>query len=290
MRVHFAVDEATADVTPDDRVVLAALATRGADVEVHRWGAPVPRGATVLVRSTWDYVDRPGEFAAWLDHLDEQGATVLNPTELLRWNAHKRYLLDLVAAGVPVVPTELVERGRTDSLAEVAARRGWDDVVVKPAVGGTARLTVHAGRVGSGAAAAHFDRLVASEDVLVQPFVVAVEEHGEVSVVAIDGEPLTAVVKRAAPGDWRVQSDFGGTATRTPLTADLADAARTVLAAAPTRPAYARVDLVRDDLVRDGRTGWSLLELELVEPELFFLLAPEVAGRLAEIVVGGVGH
>lgn len=87
----------------------------------------------------------------------------------------------------------------------------------------------------------------------------------------------------------RVQSDFGGTATRAPLTADLADAARTVLAAAPSRPACARVDLVRDETaVRGESTGWSLLEL--VEPELFFLLAPEVAGRLAEIVVGGVGH
>lgn len=284
MQVLLAVDESTAGLRPDDRVFADALEVRGVDAVPHRWGRPVAPGATVVVRSTWDYVDRPAEFATWLDHLDDQGATVLNPTSLLRWNTHKRYLVELERAGVPIVPTELVDRGSPVSLDAVAARRRWVDVVVKPAVGGTARLTVHAARVGPEAIAAHFDRLVEREDVLVQPFVPAVLDHGEVSVIAIAGTPLAAIVKRAAPGDWRVQSDFGGTATAVELTADLRAVAEQVLAATPSMPVYARIDVL------PTATGWSVLEVELVEPELFFPLVPSVAAHLADAVVAAVRH
>ena len=114
------------------------------------WMAP---GALVVLRSTWDYAGRVDEFRAWLDRLDADGAAVRNPTDLVRWNLHKSYLLDLERRGVPVVPTRLVERGAAVALGDVAAEAGWDDVVVKPAVAATARLTVHEAREGAGATA-----------------------------------------------------------------------------------------------------------------------------------------
>lgn len=277
--IVLAVDASTAALWPDDQTFAAALRARGADPTPLVWGSPVEPNAVVVVRSTWDYVERPDEFASWLDHLDVQRATVVNPTELLRWNAHKRYLLQLADHGVPVVPTELVRRATEVTLDEIAHRRAWDDVVVKPAVGGSARLTVHAARAGRTPAAEHFERLIAAEDVLVQPFVASVLDAGETSVIAIDGEPTAAVVKRPTDGEWRVQSDFGGTAERVELTDDLRTIAENAIAAVPTIPAYARVDVL------PMGEGWRLLELELIEPELFFPLAPEVAERLADLVV-----
>lgn len=279
MRVLLAVDAATPDLWPDDRVFADALRVRGAEPIPHRWGQPVDAGATVVVRSTWDYADRPAEFASWLDHLDEQRATVLNPTSVLRWNTHKRYLVELADLGVRIVPTELVERGAITSLDAIVDRHGWDDVVVKPAVGASARLTVHAAREGWVRTGDHFDRLLAAEDVLVQPFVRSVVDTGETSVIVVAGEPIAAVTKRAAPDEWRVQSDFGGTATRTEMTDGLRTMTLGVVALIPGPAAYARVDLVRLS------TGWALMELELVEPELFFPLAPEIAERLADHVV-----
>ena len=276
--VHLAVDEATADLWPDDRVLVEHLGALGIEADPLVWGTPTDADAVVLIRSTWDYVDRPDDFADWLDELDARQVTVLNPTALLRWNAHKRYLLELADRDVPVVPTELVAKDTPVRLRDLIDRRGWSDVVVKPAVGGSARLTVHAARIGDAAAAEHFDRLVAAEDLLVQPFVPSVVAVGETSVVAVAGEPLAAIVKRAADGDWRVQSDFGGTAERVELTADLRAIAQQALDAAPSSPAYARIDVVRTP------AGWQLLELELIEPELFFPLVPEVAQRLAEAV------
>jgi glutathione synthase/RimK-type ligase-like ATP-grasp enzyme len=277
-RILLAVDGTTEELWPDDRVFAEALEARGVEPVPHRWGRPVADGAVVVIRSTWDYVERPAAFVAWLDHLDERGATVVNPTGLLRWNLHKRYLLELADGGVPIVPTELVGRATSADLGTVAGRRGWSDVVVKPAVGGSARLTVHSGRVGWETAASHFARLVAAEDVLVQPVVSSVADAGEVSVIAIDGEPLAAVVKYAAQGDWRVQSDFGGTAVAVALTEAWRELALRALRSVPT-PVYARVDLVHD------RDGWAVMELELIEPELFFPLVPTVAARLADHVV-----
>jgi glutathione synthase/RimK-type ligase-like ATP-grasp enzyme len=163
-------------------------------------------------------------------------------------------------------------------LDEVCRRNGWGDVVIKPAVGGTARLTEHTGRIGTAAGADHLSRLLAEEDAVVQPVIDSITADGEVSVVAIAGEPVAAFLKRAAPGDWRVQTDFGGTVEPIALTGALAAIATVALDASPPTT-YARVDVVR----LDGR--WTVLELELVEPELFFRFHRRLAERLVDALL-----
>jgi glutathione synthase/RimK-type ligase-like ATP-grasp enzyme len=274
--VLLAVDDSTAELTADDSVLAAAMLARGLRPKPHRWGDPVRRGEVVVIRSTWDYVVHPAAFVAWLDQLDAEPAIVHNPTSLLRWNAHKGYLVDLARRGLPVVPTALVARGAAIALDDLIEQHGWDDVVIKPAVGGTARFTEHAAAIGANAAEAHLRRLVADEDTVVQPYISTITTSGEISVVVIAGQPLVAVAKHAQQGDWRVQSDFGGSAEKTELTEELqAISGRMVRAVQPT-PSYARVDLVRHP---DGRL--LVLELELVEPELFFRLDPVSAEHLA---------
>lgn len=268
-----------------DHLVRLGLEARGLTVVPRRWDDPGAWEADSLVvlRSTWDYAGRVGEFRAWLDHLDAAGVVVHNPTSLVRWNLHKSYLLELERRGVPVVPTRLVERGSHLALHDVAADAGWDDVVVKPAVAATARLTVHQAREGAAATARHFADLLAAEDLLVQPFLPAVVDEGEVSIVAIGGEPTHAVRKRAKPGDWRVQVNFGGTDERIALDDELLAVAARVLGTLDAPPAYARVDVAR----HAGR--YHLMELELIEPELFFDHAPEAADRLADLLSTAIG-
>ncbi len=268
-----------------DHLVRLGLEARGLTVAARRWDdrGAWEAGAVVVLRSTWDYAGRVDEFRAWLDRLDAAGVVVRNPTDLVRWNLHKAYLLELERRGVPVVPTRLVERGSDLSLHEVAAAAGWDDVVVKPAVAATARLTIHQAREGTTVTARHFVDLVGAEDVLVQPFLSAVVAEGEVSIVAIGGEPTHAVRKRAQPGDWRVQINFGGTDERIPLDDELLAVAFRALGALDAPPAYARVDVAR----HEGR--YHLMELELIEPELFFDHAPEAARRLAALLAAEIG-
>jgi glutathione synthase/RimK-type ligase-like ATP-grasp enzyme len=275
----FAVGYFPDGVSPSDQVLREAIERRGHPVVPAVWGAPVDQGATVVLRATWDYVDDPQRFLAWLDHLDDQGATVHNPTTVVRWNMHKRYLLDLEARGVPIVPTRLLARSSPVRLDDVARATGWDDVVVKPAVGATARLTIHQAREGREQTAAHLATLLAAEDVLVQPFVPSIVADGEVSIMAVAGTPTHAVRKRAKPGDWRVQVNFGGTDERIDLDDELVSTARRVLDALDQAPKYARVDVARFD----GEL--HLMELELIEPDLYLDLAPEKAELLAEAVL-----
>lgn len=130
----------------------------------------------------------------------------------------------------------------------------------------------------------HLDRLAAGEDALVQPYVSSIEQTGEFSIIAIGGAVLLAVRKAPMLGEWRVQSDFGGTATAVPLPHEMAAIAQDVLAWLTTTPSYARLDVVLDD-------GGSprVMECELVEPELFFRLDPAVAEAFVSELASGLG-
>ncbi len=282
--VAFAVDAQTVDFTPGDRLLADSLRRRGVEVRPLVWGAagsaPAPC-EVVVIRSTWDYVERPGAFRSWLDDLDATGAIVVNRTALLRWNMHKGYLRELADRGVAVVPTALLLAGDDVILPELMAVRGWERAVVKPAIGASARQTIRVdrdARAERSEAEASFRRLVAVEDVLVQPFLPSIESDGELSVVAIGGDLTHVVLKRATAGEWRVQSEYGGSATQVSVTPAIEAAAGAVLQALDEVPTYARIDLV----TVDGE--FHLMELELIEPELFFELAPDAADRLATLL------
>jgi len=278
--VFLAVDVATVSLTSDDRVLAESIVAAGSEAVPVIWGERLPPASTLVIRSTWDYVDDPDRFVSWLSELDAGGVVVHNPTSLLRWNLHKRYLVDLIRLGVPTVPTVVVSQGDDVDVGALMRWNGWEDAVIKPAIGGTARLAVHVDAIGTDAAQHHLDDLLAVEDAIVQRFVPSVPAVGETSVIAIAGVVTHAVHKRATAGDWRVQAEFGGSSEPVAVDGRLAAAACNAIAAVQPTPAYARVDLV------EGPTGeLQLIELELVEPELFFRLAAHAATRLAHHIL-----
>ena len=254
--------------TPD---VAAALARRGLEPTVLSWDDPVLSTSgfdAALIRTTWDYWDHLDEFVSTLDALP---MPLFNPVSLVRWNCHKGYLVELANAGVPVVPTWMVHRGSTVVLPDV----GTDEVIVKPAVSAGARGV---GRFANGSeeAAAHLADLAATKDVLVQPFVSEVLE-GERSLLFFGGTYSHAVAKHPAAGDYRVQVHHGGVNVSHIATDAERQAAQAALSAVDggDELVYARVDLV-------GTPEKPLImELELIEPQLFLAQAPGAADRLA---------
>lgn len=263
------------DLSPGDRLLREALRARGTDVQAVVWDNPAVAWTAfdrIVIRSTWDYHKRVDEFAAWLDAREADGSPFWNPPALVRQNLHKAYLLDLAARGVPIVPTELVRRGASRSLAKIRAARGWTRVVVKPAVGATAfRTAVDLDDTA-------FAALIAESDVLVQPFVEQIVGDGEWSLIFLGGAFSHAVLKRPRTGDFRVQNDFGGTAMATPADPSLVAEAARVLAAIESPWLYARVDGV----VVNGT--FLLMELELTEPSLFLESSEAAVARFADIL------
>ncbi len=276
----------TANILEEDRLLSEALARRGISTRRVDWSrADVDWGsfAAIVVRTPWDYFDRFEAFTAWMDRLQSHPC-VLNELETLRWNIDKHYLADLEDAGLPIVPTTFVERGKGISLAAAMASLGCDAAVYKPAVSGAARETY---RVLPGTSAQHAERFAAltqERAMMVQPFMPSILAQGEVTVVAMAGRPTHALVKRAKPGDFRVQDDHGGTLhAHTPAPDELALTQAAMRVRGPV-PVYGRVDMVRDSL---GTA--RIMEVELIEPELWLRLHPPAAEAFAAGIEAALG-
>ncbi len=256
----------------------------GATVAVRGWDDPAARwddAALVLLRSTWNYPEHPEAFAAWIDAVGLQ-TTLVNPPAVVRWNLHKRYLLDLQAAGVPTTPTEVLERGGTDTLAQVRARRGWSDVVVKPAISAASFRTLRVRPGDTALGEAHLAALLAERDVLIQPYLESVEGHGERALVWIDGA-LTHAIRKNPRWDGE---DESVTATSVPISAEEEALAHAAVAVAQRHGAllYARID------VAPGPAGPPVvMELELIEPSLFFPQGPAGLRRYVSAVLRRLG-
>lgn len=279
--VAFATSATVADVTDDDLLLARELEAAGVRVEPAVWDSPGlewQRYVAVVVRSTWDYHLRHEAFTDWLGHLEQLRVPVLNPPRLMRWNADKHYLMDLAAQGVPVVPTRWVMQHDAAPLAQIMGEAQWERVVVKPAVSASAHRTWRASASEAPLLEENFRALVASGNVLVQPFVEAVTTDGEWSLLFYGGEYSHSVLKRPRHDDFRVQREHGGTSVPSEPSREVVDDARVALRAAErARGAslYARVD----GCVLDGQ--FVLMELELIEPDLFLRSHAEAPGRLA---------
>lgn len=269
----------------DEPALLDALARVNVEAERHAWDADVDWATfdLVVLRTPWDYVGRFDEFRTWMRRAADL-TKVLNPPAIVEWNLHKRYLFDLEAAAVPIVPTRMVAQHGPFPYQRAALRRFEGEVVIKPAIGigafGAARL-----EAGTEEAFAHLEALAILGDVLIQPMIPSVAEHGEVSIIHLGGEYSHALRKVPAAGDFRVQDHHGGIIVdHAPSSAELAVAAEALLTATSEtglRPLYGRVDLVE-------MAGPVVMELELVEPELFLRLAPGSADRFAAAIAGAL--
>ena len=238
----------------------------------------------LLLRSTWDYMSRPAQFLSWAEAASRQSRLV-NPLPTVRWNIDKHYLGTLAAAGVPIVPTCFLEPG-VDVAVELARFEGVHacaEFVIKPAVGAGSR-DAQRHRRGSRQAIEHATRLLhAHRSVLLQPYLERVDAEGEAALVFFGGEFSHSIRKgpllqpgAAATGELFAAESIGA---RAALADELA-IARLALAAIPfAAPLYARVDLLRD-----GSGAPRVLELELIEPSLFFAHAPGSAARFAACV------
>lgn len=274
-RIALATAQHLPDLTPEDRLLQAALRARGVDADPLVWSDfhDAPRPDAVLIRSCWDYHLRVEEFFHWLEGLERAGVLLLNPLSLLRWNAHKRYL-DELATAAAAPPRVWFSRGCREPEHNIPPE--WGRVVIKPAVSASAYETWVADLPLGDAERMRLRTSCAGGDVMAQRYVREIETAGEVSFVFIAGQYSHAVRKHSAPGDFRVQVEFGGRVRAEAAGAREIGLAAAVLAAAPEVPLYARVDAVVT------RAAFHLMELELIDPQLFFLEASQPLDRLVE--------
>ncbi|MFH8340697.1 RimK family alpha-L-glutamate ligase [Streptomyces sp. AM6-12] len=270
-------------------VLVRALNEAGARADAPYWDDPDIDWSAydlVVIRSTWDYSWRAAEFTAWLDRVSRT-TRIANPAEVIRWNLDKRYLGELAAAGVPTAPTRYIAPGQ-----DVSGLPTDHEYVIKPTSGAGARFAARYTPAEHETAVRHLTRMHAEGfTAMVQPYLKGIDTTGERALQFFGGRLLHAsrkgaVLSPGTPYDADKVAHPGLTPWQ-PTDAELAVAEK-ALAAVPAASApllYARVDLA------DGPDGAPrLMELELVEPNLFLFLHPESLPRtVAAILSAGSG-
>lgn len=273
------IDDYTQNVLDEDNYVKNAFENLGLKVDRLAWDDQTFDWSTtkfILFRSTWDYFDRFTEFSAWLKKVSEE-TRLINSEKIIRWNMDKHYLLDLEQKGIHTIPTIYLEKNNKKNLKQIHVEKNWRKTILKPCVSGAARHTYKLDQNNMEQHEIIFHELILNEAMMLQPFQNYIVENGEFSLIIINGKFTHAVLKKAKKGDFRVQDDWGGTVhPYTPTSKEIIFAESAVKACIEF-PLYARVDIIYDN---DGKL--AIVELELIEPELWFRNNFKAADLLAQ--------
>lgn len=256
----------------------AALALKGVTTRPMAWPDHARDGSglcdypLVLPLLAWGYHQHHDLWLEATTTWAEAAVRLANPASVLRWNSDKAYLRRLEAVGIAIPPTAWTDRVNQTEVEAAFDRFATDTLIVKPTVSGGAWRTL---KIGRG------EPLVDAPQgsAMIQPFLPDLATGGELSLLFFGRQLSHAVLKTAAPGDFRIQSQFGGryeVIAHPPVQA-LALADR-VLTAIEEPLLYARIDVV------EHAGQWLLMEAELIEPDFYLSEAPDRGLRFAEAV------
>jgi glutathione synthase/RimK-type ligase-like ATP-grasp enzyme len=264
-----------------DHLAFPALQGLGWQVEEIPWSIKTDwsRFDAVVIRSPWDYQQRVPEFLQVLKEIEEGGSKLLNSLDIIKWNLHMSYLRELSDKGVPVVPTLWMDGFSQSAFDDLSSALGAESLVIKPTVGANADDTYwirdrrDQGQIKVAA------RVFDNRECMVQPFIESIVGQGEYSLFYFDGTYSHAIQKTPKSGDFRVQEEHAGMIKSVNPSAQQLEIGRRAINSIGESLLYARVDLVEL-----GNNQWALIELELIEPSLYFPYCAEAPSRFAKAI------
>jgi Prokaryotic glutathione synthetase, ATP-grasp domain len=280
MKVGFVTCEELPLITNDDQLVADELKKLGIEVMPIIWERDIELESfnLIVIRSCWNYHLKLQEFIKWLDKIDDKKIKLFNPSNIVRWNLNKKYLAELANQGVIVPKTIWVKQGDTSNLASILKSNEIEEAVIKPTVSLSAYNTWRTSTNTALQDQDKFAKQVEIEELMIQLFVREIMTEGELSFVFLDGQYSHAVRKRAKEGDFRVQSDFGGTKIEINPSDKQVEQIMKVYSLIKEPLMYARIDVV------EVQGQMSLMEVELIDPELYFRFNAKSAKRMAETI------
>ncbi len=231
----------------------------------------------VIIRSPWDYQKDPKAFLEVLSEIEQSNALLENSLEIVKWNIDKTYLRDLESHGVEIVPSRWHKTFNADLFPAIFSDLKSEEIVVKPTISAGADDTF---RIHKSNYDIFFDDLKSifkKRPFLVQPFMENITAEGEFSVFFFGDTYSHTILKTPKTNDFRVQEEHGGRLTLVEPEDDLLNVARTMRDMIEPEPLYTRADYVRTD-----NDSFALMELELIEPSLYFNMDPESPKRFAK--------
>lgn len=229
----------------------------------------------LLFRNTWDYYQKENAFNDWLKKMESLGIKTLNPLAVIQQNKHKFYLKELEKKGVLILPTIFLEKNSKKNLENILPE-SWKKIVIKPAFSAGSYLTKLVDRSELESIQKEFEEHFETKDFLLQDFRPEIKELGETSLIFFNGNFSHAINKKPIEGDFRVQIQYGGNYTLVEPSIELITQAQAILKQIPEKLLYARID----GIVKDKHL--HLMEIELIEPDLYFDIAIGSRERFVE--------
>ena len=267
----------------DDLKLQERLESQGMTAEIVRWdqdGIDFSKFQLAIIRSCWDYDYRVEEFLTRMKQISDQCA-LYNPYRMIKENSSKHYLKDLARQGIPIVPTVFIQEER--ELEKKLDGLSGEYIIVKPTISASGRDTHRCRRDDFKEIQAVASTILKSKDVMIQPYMESIETRGERSTVVVGKTPVFTMKKTPDKGNFLVHRHWGGTYEKIDLQSEDKKFLQKVLNGLKEQPLYMRIDFVYDEKDRP-----LLLELELIEPNLYLnenkrgleLLSKEIEGLL----------
>ena len=278
MKFYFATCDEIPEGIEDDGHLKTRLEQEGHVVETKVWNDPLVRwqdADAVLLRTTWDYHRHLDAFMQWAEEVEKE-TLLIHSSRMIRWNASKRYLLALQEHGIPIINTTITQDIHEAQKVAKQLLHDHSEFIMKPTISGSAELTYRLRDMES--FEQYAQSIIEQSELIIQPFVKSIVEDGEISLMFIGtGSQIQfshAILKQVQQGDFRVQSDYGGSVQSIEPSDNLKVFGYDALSKAPFKFLYARVDIV------DWKTSPKIGELELIEPEMFFRMSPDTSSEL----------
>jgi len=279
------MDDLTGYVS-DDELTIKHLHDVGWTVEMVSWRKEYnwSQFDVVVIRTTWDYQNDPDAFLVVLESIDRSGARLENSLELVRWNMQKTYLRDIASRGTPIVPTLWQEEAvDTKKLGSFFDQLHTEEIIIKPIIGASAGHAFRLPRSQSNAKIAVLEKIFGRRAYMVQPFMSNIVNEGEFSLIYFEGMHSHTILKTPKANDFRVQEEHGGDIRTVSAEPELLQSSQHVIDSLPQRPLYARADFVRNE-----QSTFALMELELIEPSLYFRMDADSPMRFAHALTSRV--
>lgn len=281
MKIAILTCEKLPDLNPEDQKIIPALAQHDIQATATIWSDKTINWSEfdyLVFRNTWDYFEKETEFKIWLNQIAQLEIKTLNPIVTIKQNIHKFYLREMEQQGITILPTIFIDKTNTLNLAELIPAH-WNKAVIKPAFSAGSYLTEVFEKSEIQAISDKYKSIAAEKELLLQEFMPEIQTLGETSFIFFNKKFSHAVNKKPVDGDFRVQSLFGGKYTLVHPSSEMIKKAQKVVDTFQEDLLYARVDgiLIDHELY--------LMEIECIEPDLYFNLSENAMERfVAEIV------
>jgi len=229
----------------------------------------------VIIRSPWDYQQQPDNFMAVLKKIKASSARLENNFQLVEWNFNKKYLIDLEKHGIEIVPTLWKTSWQANEIETYFEYYQSDEMVVKPVISANADNTYWLKKNNYKQYLKAMEKSFSAIDYMVQPFMPAITNEGEYSLFYFAGDYSHCILKTPAEDDFRVQEEHGSSLKLIQPEESLRQHADKVQRQLKPQPLYSRIDLVRT------KSGFAVMEVELIEPSLYFNMDPASPLRFA---------